>query len=371
MNLIHKERVSNVDIFTLETPDHREYFYCLTPEENDTFSSALGRLAETIRGVGAQVISLEVFGGLGSGAVQRDVVKEAFGDAAFPVTWIEEKSGAASKVTGIQAWAITDVPVLPIIFKGTVLGAYYDIPSGRFCRLGGVVPSDTSLTPEEQSTAVFQRMDAALQLCDMQFTQVMRTWFFNHHLLDWYDPFNAARDAFFREKQMFQHVVPSSTGIEGGNPAGAALEAGALAIIPANEEVTVCAVPSPLQCAALEYGSTFSRATEIREPGIRRLFISGTASISPDGITQFDGDAAAQIKRTMEVVEAILRFKNMDLSCTTRALTYFKHAQHIPLFDAWRKETNAPDIPTIRIHNDVCRDDLLFEIELDAVCVEE
>ena len=371
MSAIQKEHISNIDIFTLKTPDHQEYFYCLAPQEEDTFSSMLVRLAEVIRKAGAQVISLEVFGGLGSGAVQREVVKEAFGDAAFPVTWVEEKSGAASKVTGIQAWAISNVPVLPIIFNGTVLGTYYDVPSGRYCRLGGVVPSDTALSRQEQSDAVFQRMDAALQLCDMQFTQVMRTWFFNHHLLDWYDAFNASRDAFFREKQMFQYVVPASTGIEGGNPASAALEAGALAIIPANEEVAVCAVPSPLQCAALEYGSTFSRAAEIREPGVRRLFISGTASISPDGESQFNGDAAAQIKRTMEVAEAILQSRGMDLSCTTRALTYFKHAEDIPLFDAWRRETNAPDIPTIRIHNDVCRDDLLFEIELDAISVEE
>lgn len=371
MKPVQKQHVPNMDIFTLTTPDHREYFYCITPQQEDSFSTILTRLAEAVQNAGAQVISLEVFGGLGSGAMQREVVKEAFGDAAFPVTWVEESSGDASKITGVQAWAISGVSVLPIIFKGTVLGTYYDVPSGRYCRLGGVMPSDTTLSQQEQTDAVFRRMDAALQLCDMQFTQVVRTWFFNHHLLDWYDAFNTSRDAFFREKQMFQHVVPSSTGIEGGNPTGAALQAGALAIIPANKEITVTAVPSPLQCAALEYGSTFSRATEIQEPGVRRLFISGTASISPDGKTQFDGDTAAQIKRTMEVVNSILHFREMDLSCTTRALTYFKHTEDIPLFDVWRKETNTPDIPAIRIHNDVCRHDLLFEIELDAVCVEE
>ncbi len=370
MNVIEKQHASSMTDITLTTPDRREHFYCVTPEKGDTFSSVLEKLAAAVREANAQIITLEVFGGLGSGRQQREVVRNAFGDAAFPVTWVEESSGDASKVAGVQAWAISGVPVLPILFNSTVLGNYFDLPSGRYCRLGGITPPDTLLTQKEQSSAVFRRMDEALRLCDMQFTQVMRTWFFNHHLLDWYDAFNAARDAFFREKQMFQHVVPASTGIEGGNAAGAALEAGALAVIPADDNVTVCAVPSPLQCAALEYGSTFSRAAEIREPGLRRLFISGTASISPDGKTQFDGDIDAQIKRTMEVVSSILHFRGMDLSCTTRALTYFKHAEHIPAFDAWRTANNIPDIPTIRIHNDVCRHDLLFEIELDAISVE-
>lgn len=370
MNTIQKQHTSNMDAITLTTPDRQEHFYCITPKDDDTFSSVLSQLATAISDADGKVVSLEVFGGLGSGKQQTEVVRAAFGDAAFPVTWVEESSGDASKVTGVQAWAITGASVLPIIYTGKVLGTYFDLPSGRYCRLGGITPPNTTVTPKEQSTAVFQHMDAALQLCNMQFTKVMRTWFFNHHLLDWYDAFNAARDDFFREKQMFQHVVPASTGIEGGNPAGAALEAGALAIIPANADVAVCAVPSPLQCAALEYGSTFSRATEIREPGLRRLFISGTASISPDGKTQFDGDVAAQIKRTMEVVSSILHFRGMDLSCTTRALTYFKHAEDIPAFDTWRTANNISDIPTIRIHNDVCRHDLLFEIELDAITVE-
>ena len=40
-------------------------------------------------------------------------------------------------------------------------------------------------------------------------------------------------------------------------------------------------LPSPLQCPALEYGSSFSRAAELRTPGWRRVVVSGTASILP------------------------------------------------------------------------------------------
>ena len=66
------------------------------------------------------------------------------------------------------------------------------------------------------------------------------------------------------------------------------------------------AVPSPLQCPALDYGSSFSRAVELVAGDHRRLFVSGTASISPEGHTLHVGDVDAQVARTMEVVEAML-----------------------------------------------------------------
>ena len=371
MNTIQKQRAQDIDVLTLTQPSHKEFFYTVMPPKEEAAADAFMRFASVVRESGAQLLSLEVFGGPGSGALQREVVRNAFGDAAFPVTWVEEKSGPATRITGIQAWGIAGIPVFPILFNGRVLGAHFDAPALRYCRLGGITPDDTTLTPKEQTAAVFQRMDEALHLCNMRFDQVMRTWFFNHKLLDWYDDFNAARDAFFQEKQICQRMVPASTGIEGANPAGAALEVGALAVVPANDAVEVCAVPSPLQCAALEYGSTFSRAAEIREPGVHRLYISGTASISPDGKTQFDGDTPAQLKRTMEVVVSILRSRGMDLSNATRAITYFKHAEDIPLFEAWRTKAGIPAFPVVLVHNDVCRHDLLFEIELDAIDTSE
>ena len=367
MNALQKDHFKNTDVLTLTLSDRKEFFFTSIPSQNDSPEEALVNFFGVVRETGAQIVSLEIFGGPGSGVLQREVIPNTFGNAAFPVTWVEEKSGSAAHITGIQAWGIDGIPVLPILFEGNAAGTYFDTPSLRYCRLGGILPTDADDTPPEQATAVFQRMDAALQLCDMQFNQVMRTWFFNHHLLDWYDVFNVARDVFFRKKQMYHHVVPASTGIEGGNAAGSALEAGALAVSLKGEDAAVCMVPSPLQCAALEYGSTFSRAAEIREPGLRRIYISGTASISPDGRTQFEGDVAAQIKRTMEVVKSILHACGMELSDSTRVTTYFKNAEDIPAFEAWRIETKTPAIPVVCVHNDVCRHDLLFEIELDAL----
>jgi enamine deaminase RidA (YjgF/YER057c/UK114 family) len=99
----------------------------------------------------------------------------------------------------------------------------------------------------------------------------------------------------------------------------------------------------------------------------RRLYVSGTASIDKAGATAFVGDCRAQVNLTMEVVQAILHSRDMAWGDVTRSLAYFKRAGEAPLFDAYRRKHGLPPFPAIVVENDICRDDLLFEIEVDAI----
>ena len=97
----------------------------------------------------------------------------------------------------------------------------------------------------------------------MTFADVVRTWLYMDNILDWYDPFNCARDAFFKSRAVYDGLVPASTGIGSANLYGSAITACAIALKPRQPSaVTVEPIPA-LQCAALEYGSSFSRAVEI------------------------------------------------------------------------------------------------------------
>jgi len=145
--------------------------------------------------------------------------------------------------------------------------------------------------------------------------------------------------------------------------------AGLVALKPKSEEVKVSQIASPLQSSARDYGSSFSRAVEVACPDHRRLYVSGTASIDKAGDTVFLDDCRAQVKKTMEVVDAILRSREMDWADVTRALAYFKDAKDAPLLEAYRQESDLAPFPVIVAENDVCRHDLLFEIEIDAVKV--
>jgi enamine deaminase RidA (YjgF/YER057c/UK114 family) len=200
----------------------------------------------------------------------------------------------------------------------------------------------------------------------MELTDVARTWLFLDNILSWYGPFNKERREIFEAFHVFDHCVPASTGIGAANPHRAALLAGAWAVQPADASVALHPVESPLQCSARDYGSCFSRAVEISAPDLRRLLISGTASIAPDGATEFAGDIRRQIARTMEVVEAILASRGMGWQNASRATVYLKDAA-----DAWAfsdcLEEQELVLPVLVTEATVCRDDLLFEIEVDAL----
>ena len=124
---------------------------------------------------------------------------------------------------------------------------------------------------------------------------------------------------------------------------------------------------SPLQCPATDYRSAFSRAAEVSLPSHRQLYVSGTASIEPGGATIHVDDTAKQIELTMEVVKAILESRGMGWSDTTRAIAYLRHNDERPLLQDWLDRNGIKDWPLITVQSDVCRDDLLYEIELDAI----
>jgi hypothetical protein len=71
----------------------------------------------------------------------------------------------------------------------------------------------------------------------------------------------------------------------------------------------------------------------------------------------------------MEVAHAILTSRGMDWSDVSRAIAYFKDLNDMPLLDAYCKEHNLSGVPIAVAHGDICRNDLLFEIEADAVVV--
>jgi enamine deaminase RidA (YjgF/YER057c/UK114 family) len=161
--------------------------------------------------------------------------------------------------------------------------------------------------------------------------------------------------------------LPASTGIGTRNVAGAALTVAAWAMQSLAPTAYARDIGSPLQCPAPAYGSSFSRAMEVVSGGCRRLFISGTASIWPDGRTAWVNDAAKQVALTMEVVAAILQSRGMSYRNITRATAYYQNRSVKTHFDTWREVRNLHRIPVIGLQADVCRDDLLFELEVDAV----
>ena len=98
------------------------------------------------------------------------------------------------------------------------------------------------------------------------------------------------------------------------------------------------------------------------------MLVSGTASIAADGTTMHLDDVDKQIERTMDVVDAILKSRDMDWADVTRGIVYFRDVDDVPRFDDFCRARHLPAMPLVVVGKViVCREDLLFEIELDAV----
>jgi enamine deaminase RidA (YjgF/YER057c/UK114 family) len=324
----------------------------------------LAKLADAIRDKNGRVVSLELFGLPENNGAGNRALREALGKIDSPVMWIENQK--ESNLTGIQVWAVSGIPVEPIQMDGRIVGSIFEDGYCRYCRLGDIRPTDISGTRREQARETLENMERALGMVDMNFKNVLRTWFFNEDILSWYDDFNMVRNDFFQQRRIIEHILPASTGIGGRSRSGSALTTGLFAFQSKTDAVSACAVESPMQCPAPDYASSFNRAVELTMPDHRRLFVSGTASVGLHGETEHVGDFDAQVEKTLQVVAAILESKNLSWPDVSRAIAYLKNADNAPAFTKYLADHKLSSMPLVVTQNTVCRDNLLFEIEVDA-----
>ena len=121
---------------------------------------------------------------------------------------------------------------------------------------------------------------------------------------------------------------------------------------------------SPLQGAAFDYGSAFSRAMRLDWPKGMRLYVSGTASIDSAGRTLFAKDSQRQIQETFRVVRALLEHHGLGLRDVKLATAYLPNPGEERLVRAiWEQHL---ELAYSRLRADICRPDLHFELELMA-----
>jgi len=329
----------------------------------ETADEALLRGVSEVHRLGAEMVRAMGFGGVCPGgravAIPRGV----------PFSLVEGAPCHSGEVAGVNLTGVRGCE--PTIYE-TNAGAFVSLIEDSHARrvaVTGISAEGLWADPGQQAAETFRQAESALGLVGMTFRDVYRTWLFLDDILSWYDDLNRVRSEFFHDRGVFDGMVPASTGIGAANPRGAAITMDLLAMVPLDDSVSVQAIPSPLQCPALEYGSSFSRAVEVTEPDLRSLLVSGTASIEPGGGTIYGDDVVAQVDRTLDVIEAILTSRDMDWGDVTRAVAYFRYAADAGAIDEpWRNRGGHRD-RLIVTESTICRDDLLFELEIDAVRV--
>ncbi|MBN1673295.1 MAG: hypothetical protein JXR37_19775 [Kiritimatiellae bacterium] len=363
---VRKELPRGLDVVTISRPWFQKYYITAYPDPDGPPFSLFDEMLAFVRENEAQIILQDVFA---SAELYQDgmaALGRAAGKANWPVTWIEGNGHGGRTMRGTQVYALAGTNMQRFELDGKYVGCTFEDSVVRYCYLGDMRPADVSRPRPEQARSLFESIELALQAAGMSFTNVFRTWLYIDRILEWYQAFNPVRTAFFLDRGVFEGVVPASTGVGVGNPHGAALVADVLALQPKSNAVQIQPVPSPMQCPAIEYRSSFSRATEAVWPDHRALYVSGTASIDRSGKTAYPGNVEKQIELTMEVVDAILNARGMDWTNVARTVAYFKDMHDLPLFHAYCEKYHLPRLPLAIAHADICRGDLLFELEADA-----
>lgn len=249
-----------------------------------------------------------------------------------------------------------------------------NVPCGRILRLPDCtiltlsqIAAGHLATAEQQAKAMLEKAQAALKKFNADFLCVPRTWMWLGDILSWYDEFNGVRNKFYTECGTIgpgtRHSMPASTGIGLAPEGGGKCAMDLLAVLKPAESIEFFSAVGRQQCA-LEYGSAFSRASAAVTPAGRTVFVSGTASIDAEGETINVGDPEGQINTTIENVRAVLRDTNCSDNDVVQAVAYCKTLDVLNVFDGIKENIGWPWVTVVC---DICRPELLFEIEATAM----
>jgi chorismate lyase/3-hydroxybenzoate synthase len=120
------------------------------------------------------------------------------------------------------------------------------------------------------------------------------------------------------------------------------------------------------QCSATAYGSAFARAAWVTFGGAAALHLSGTAAIDRAGRTVAIGDREGQVRATLESVAALLAAQGLTLADLVSVTAYVKDAETERAMERYLARAGL-GAAILAVPVDLCRTDLLFEIEGVAV----
>jgi chorismate lyase/3-hydroxybenzoate synthase len=252
----------------------------------------------------------------------------------------------------------------------------------RYCDdllFGSIALDEASLTGRG-ADALMRATEIAYQeifelLGETQHSHLIRIW---NYLADInvhaggderYRHFNSARQTAFRKSgRATMGTVPAACAL--GSPSGSPLS---IYFLAARQPARM--IENPRQTSAYHYppkfgrhSPIFSRACVWGDSDHSRLFISGTASIVGHD-TLHRGDVMAQTRETMINIGALVDEANHMVSAKRYAVealklkVYVRAAADLPAIEATLAQILSPSTFVIYLQADVCREDLLVEIE--------
>ena len=349
------------------------------PESDAAIVEAIYRkLDAALEAHGARILIERVFGNLKFCESFKKIRKKIFGSAAGPFSYIQGSPCKGEGLAGVQVHAVrstSDEDYWLISDGSSSCGYGWKRGGTTYVDLVGITGSVPGTVPKsDQAASMFDIINRILATQGLSFRDVRRTWIYLEDILGWYSEFNAIRNKKFKgldlippnfsDSEIDHLCLPASTGIGGDNIHGVACSSDVLAI---SGDIRFSVLPGVSQRSAFRYGSAFSRGICIDEKDCRQIYVSGTAAIDENGISLCKGNVEGQIERTLEIVEALIGEKGAKLSDIGSATVYLKRPGDLSLYKRVAARHNLLNMPAVIVNADICRDDLLFE--MDAVAI--
>jgi len=359
-------------IYSAESNIATELYITATPDTTlaleDQAKEVYAKIAQVLKEKNAQLFMERIFATADVTRTINDIrLKEysSIDDGVLPA-FLACKPSAIGSFAGVQVHAIiSDQPLEIIDIEDKPFGRFFGTDECKYLSISGLSFPKLD-NPSDQAQKMFDTTEEAMQKFGGDYHCVPRTWMWLGDILSWYDDFNAVRSKFFVERGLLgegsTQSMPASTGIGLGPDDGAACSMDLTAAIQPRE-IEYLQAGGKQQCA-FEYGSAFSRASRAMTPAGETVFVSGTAAIDAAGITTNIGKAKEQIEDTITNIQAVLRDMNCSDDEVVHIMAYCKTPEVEKIFN---EMTEKPDWPWVIMVCDVCRDNLLFELEIAAL----
>ena len=327
---------------------------------------------------------------IGMKELVRQLAHEICPQILGAVTFVPQ-APASGAVIAAELWMVGgDCLVNARADSSAKKGATAEFEEMRWFFGGGFQPYVYSFGAYSRSLEAFAQLGAELKYEGFKFHQLLRTWIYQGHLVlpegesQRYKELNKARTDFFGETKFLQQylpkgfkgaVYPASTGI-GADDMDVVMSA--VALDTKRKDVIVVPLENPNQTSAFDYGAVyspqspkFSRAMAVAAAEECLIFVSGTASIT-DSESQHTNDPVKQTELTLDNIAALIAGENLDRHGIPGIVCGLGNLECVRVYvkrhSDWELirqvcERRLPETPILYTIADVCRPELLVEIE--------
>ena len=322
-------------------------------------------------------------------AILKEKVVAKYGAKSPVISYVSQKplcnNSLVLEVHSIEISTVRDIQYHQ--FENTQYITIEDMKSKNLS-LGGAFANNLNASIFEQSTQIFETIKRILDKEEMPISSIVRQWNYISQITcinkekQHYQEFNDARSHFYNQS-IWPSGYPAATGI-GTESGGVVVDL--FAVRSKGENVKLYPLDNKLQVAAHAYSQEvlvgredkafktrttpkFERGKVVNSLDNALVYISGTAAIRGEG-TLAETDIKKQTIITLENIEELISISNLkeagvEIVEPTKIKSlriYIKAARDYEMAKMVVDKI-LPNVPAIYLRGDICRDNLLIEIE--------